>query len=93
MKRKIQVPLIVMGLLLCFGCSNHKNVDHIFVARNNYEKFVSNHEFSNAPILNKKQLKGNYELEFDGSELTSGIYFYILQAGDFIKTKKMILLK
>ena len=57
MKRKIHLPFILMGLLLCFGCSNQKNEENILVARDNYEKFVSNHEFSKAPILNKKQLK------------------------------------
>ena len=44
-------------------------------------------------IVNQKQKSGNYEVEFDGSELTSGIYFYRLQGGDFENTKKMILLK
>jgi Secretion system C-terminal sorting domain len=46
-----------------------------------------------ATLVNKEQSQGNYEIEFDGLELTSGIYFYKLQAGDFIRTKKMILLK
>jgi len=44
-------------------------------------------------LVNKQQPQGNYEVEFDGSNFTSGIYFYRFQAGDFVETKKMILLK
>jgi hypothetical protein len=36
---------------------------------------------------------GNYETEFSAVNLPSGIYFYKLQAGSFIETKKMILIK
>ncbi|NNG26737.1 MAG: T9SS type A sorting domain-containing protein, partial [Ignavibacteriaceae bacterium] len=36
---------------------------------------------------------GTYSYKWDASNLTSGIYFYILQAADFIQTRKMILLK
>jgi len=46
-----------------------------------------------ATLVNKKQLPGLYEIEFNGSKLPSEIYFYRLIAGDFIDTKKMILLK
>ncbi len=36
---------------------------------------------------------GRYEINFDASGLSSGIYFYKLQAGNFIETRKMILMK
>ena len=46
-------------------------------------------------LVNKEKLPGRYEVEFDASKfnLTSGIYFYRITAGDFIDTKKLILLK
>jgi hypothetical protein len=46
-----------------------------------------------AQLVNEEKEAGTYNYNWDASNLTSGIYFYILQAGDFIKTKKMILLK
>jgi photosystem II stability/assembly factor-like uncharacterized protein len=46
-----------------------------------------------ATLVNEHKPAGSYEVEFDGSDLTSGIYFYQLQADSFIETKKMILLK
>ena len=46
-----------------------------------------------ATLVNEKQKPGNYEVKLDGSKLTSGIYFYRLQAGEFVETKKMILIK
>ena len=44
-------------------------------------------------LINKEQTQGNYEVEFDGSDLSSGIYFYKLQVGKFVEIKKMNLLK
>ena len=44
-------------------------------------------------LINEYKPAGNYEVEFDASHLSSGIYFYKLQAGSFIETKKMILLR
>ncbi|MBK8944880.1 MAG: T9SS type A sorting domain-containing protein [Ignavibacteriae bacterium] len=44
-------------------------------------------------LVNEKQKPGNYEIEFDGSNLSSGVYFYRLQTGDYVKTMKMIIMK
>ncbi len=46
-----------------------------------------------ATLVNQRQAPGFYEVQFDASDLPSGIYFYTLQVGDFIATKKMVLLK
>jgi hypothetical protein len=44
-------------------------------------------------LVNEEKSTGNYELTWNAANLPSGIYFYQLRAGDYIKTKKMILLK
>ncbi len=44
-------------------------------------------------LINKEMSSGNYEIEFDGSHLTSGMYFYELRAGNFSSTKKMLMIK
>ena len=46
-----------------------------------------------AILVNEYREAGRYEVTFDASKLTSGIYFYKIQAGDFVETKKMILMK
>ena len=46
-----------------------------------------------ATLVNKEQAGGSYEVEFNANGLSSGVYFNRLQAGDFVETKKMLLLR
>lgn len=46
-----------------------------------------------ASLLNNPLPAGNYEIEFDASNLPSGVYFYKFSAGGFSETKKMMLMK
>ncbi len=46
-----------------------------------------------ATLVNKKHQPGSYKVEFDGTKLASGIYYYRLEAGNFIQVRKMILVK
>lgn len=44
-------------------------------------------------LVNEIKTAGSYNIEFDGSKLASGVYFYKLVAGDFKEVKRMILVK
>jgi hypothetical protein len=46
-----------------------------------------------ATLVNETKPAGTYEAEFDGSNLTSGIYFYVLETGGMRLSKKMMLIK
>jgi photosystem II stability/assembly factor-like uncharacterized protein len=46
-----------------------------------------------AVLVNEFRSAGRYEIQFDASNLASGIYVYRLQAGSFVETRKMILMK
>jgi hypothetical protein len=44
-------------------------------------------------LVNERREAGVHEVRFDGSNLASGVYFYRLQAGNFVQTKKMLVVK
>jgi photosystem II stability/assembly factor-like uncharacterized protein len=44
-------------------------------------------------LVNNYQIAGNYKVEFNGAKLSSGVYFYRIKAGNFIQTRKLILMK
>ncbi len=46
-----------------------------------------------ATLINKRLFPGKYSVSFDGSNFSSGVYFYTLRAGSYSVTKKMVLLK
>lgn len=44
-------------------------------------------------VVNREMSAGSYNINFDASRLSSGIYYYQIKSGDFLATKKMMLLK
>ena len=44
-------------------------------------------------LVNEEKSAGNYEVNLNASELSTGVYFYTIKAGNFSDTKKMILIK
>ncbi|MCK9425475.1 MAG: YCF48-related protein [Ignavibacteriaceae bacterium] len=46
-----------------------------------------------AILVDEQKPAGSYHIEFDAHSLPSGVYFYRLQAGSFVETKKLVLLK
>jgi hypothetical protein len=46
-----------------------------------------------ANLVNEEKIQGVYSVTFDASHLSSGVYFYKIQSGNFVQTKKMLLIK
>ena len=46
-----------------------------------------------AVLYDEYKTAGTYKVEFNASRFASGVYFYQLQAGNFVETKKMVLMK
>jgi len=46
-----------------------------------------------ATLVNSNQKAGEYKMQFNASKLATGVYFYTISAGDFVNTKKMLLIK
>jgi len=46
-----------------------------------------------ATLVNTVKSAGRYEANFDASVLSSGVYFYRMESGDFVDVKKMLLIK
>jgi len=44
-------------------------------------------------LVNEIKPAGRFKIEFDGSNFASNVYFYRLEAGDFVQTKRMVLVK
>lgn len=46
-----------------------------------------------AVLVNEMKQQGVYSVDFNASELASGVYFYRIEAGEFSAVKKMMLIK
>lgn len=46
-----------------------------------------------ATLVNEQLKSGSYEVEWDASQYSSGVYYYQLASSDFIETKRMVLIK
>ncbi len=46
-----------------------------------------------ATLINSELVAGSHNVEFSAANINSGVYFYILQTGDYVETKKMVLMK
>lgn len=75
---------------------NASTIINFELPRNGYVTLkVYNYLGQEVVVLLNNQFKsaGSYKLAFDGSNYASGVYFYRIVAGEFVRTKKMVLIK
>jgi len=81
-----------------------QNYPNLFNPTTNVKFTISNFGFTTLKVyailgreivtlVNEEKPAGEYEVEFDGTGLPSGFYFYQLKAEGFVETKKMVLLR
>jgi Secretion system C-terminal sorting domain len=98
------IPVSVENESLPFQFQLSQNYPNPFNPGTSIQYTVSNQQFVSlnvydilgnevATLVNEEKSAGSYEVIFDGTKLTSGVYIYTFQTGEFVSTKKMILLK
>jgi photosystem II stability/assembly factor-like uncharacterized protein len=81
-----------------------QNYPNPFNPTTNFELWISDFGFVSlkvydvlgneiATLINEELPSGTHKVEFDGTALPSGAYFYRLETGNYVETKKMVLLK
>ena len=80
------------------GTKIHYTIPSVIASRTKQSQLVTLKVFDVlgkevATLVNEEKPAGSYEVEFNAASLSSGIYFYKIQAGSFVETKKMILMK
>ena len=74
---------------------NPKTVIHFQLAVNSFTKLVVYDMLGREveTLVNEELNAGSYQADWDASNYSSDVYFYKLEAGDFVETKKMVLVK
>jgi hypothetical protein len=81
---------------ITYSISTHHNQDSMQkISQTKNVKIIVYDVLGNAvrKLVNENMQSGSYQVTFKTGNLTSGIYYYRLQAGDYFETRKMILLK
>ena len=74
---------------------NPTTMIHFYIPHQGYVKLTVYNMLGQevARLIDSSLTAGVHNVVFDGSDLASGIYFYRLHSGDFVKTRKMLMMK